>query len=159
MTLESIAIFRVHAEVVDLTERSLRAAGADGYELFVLWSGRVDGAVFEVIDAHVPKQTSYRTAEGLLVRVEGQALHDLNQWLYDNGQVLGVQVHAHPTDAFHSETDDTYPIVSTVGGLSIVAADFCADGLLSNTTMAYRLGREGWDEHDPDRLREILKVT
>jgi len=24
--------------------------------------------------------------------------------------------HAHPTDAFHSETDDSFPIVTTLGG-------------------------------------------
>ena len=68
----------------------------------------------------MPRQTAYRLSEGLCVRVEGPELHRLNIWLYEHHELLAVQVHAHPTDAYHSETDDTYPIVTTRGGLSLV---------------------------------------
>ena len=128
------------------TEDALRDAGTNGYELFVLWSGAVDGDQFRAQSMHVPKQTSYRYKRGLLVRVEGDALHDLNKWLYEHGQVLAVQVHAHPRKAFHSDTDDTFPIVTARGGLSIVAADFCRDGLLSNQTAYFRLLDGEWQE-------------
>lgn len=146
MSLESVAHFRVAADVCEQTERSLRAAGRDGYELFVLWSGRISGDSFEVMDAHVPRQMSTKTRDGLLVRVEGEALHKLNVWLYENEQMLGAQIHAHPRKAFHSETDDTYPIVTVSGGLSFVAADFCKRGLLHRSSAAYRLTSGGWTE-------------
>ena len=79
----------------------------------------------EVIDGdtrtlHIPQQDSYRTENGLLVRIQGPALHQLNRSLYESGETLGVQIHAHPTDAYHSETDDAFPIVTALGGISIV---------------------------------------
>ncbi|HEY2053445.1 MAG TPA: hypothetical protein VGH14_05875 [Solirubrobacterales bacterium] len=78
------------------------------------------------------------------MRVDGDALHELNLWLYEHHETLAVQVHAHPTDAFHSETDDAFPIVTALGGFSIVAADFARKGLLCADTAVYRLSREGW---------------
>jgi hypothetical protein len=35
-----------------------------------------------------------------------------------------VQVHTHPKAAFHSLTDDTWPIVHTLGFLSLVVPNF-----------------------------------
>jgi hypothetical protein len=136
--------FQVPSEVVKQTEKTLRRAGSQGYEIFVLWSGSQEGRRFQVQTPHVPKQTSYRRPSGLSVRVEGEELHRLNIWLYEASEILAVQVHAHPSDAFHSETDDTYPIVATVGGLSIVAPDFCRDGLFTRGTAIYRLETRGW---------------
>lgn len=156
-TLEDVSKFAVPAEVVETTEQSLRHAGEVGYELFVLWSGVCRGAVFEVQVAHVPHQTSYRLQTGLCVRVEGDALHKLNAWLFDSGQILGAQVHAHPTDAYHSETDDSFPIVTMLGGLSLVVPDFCRLDLFRGS-VAYRLGPYGWveDQADADDLVKVV---
>jgi hypothetical protein len=148
MILDAVTEFRVSTLVIAATERALQRAGAEGFEMFVLWSGVVEGSSFLTKTPHVPKQTSYRRRGSLLVRVEGQALHDLNRWLYEHDEVLGVQVHAHPTDAFHSDTDDSYPIVTLRNGLSIVAADFARDGLLVDGTASFRLGESGWEAVD-----------
>lgn len=150
MSLVDVTTFVVDRDVVVRTEEALQRAGNEGYELFVLWSGRVVDQQFVVVTPHVPKQTSYRLKSGLCVRVEGDELHRLNVWLFDAGEMLGVQVHAHPTDAFHSDTDDAYPIVATLGGLSIVAPDFCSRGLFTDGTASYRLEDKGWIEQHPD---------
>lgn len=155
MTLQHIDRFIVPRNLVSETERALREAGIDGYELFVLWSGKKDASTFKVQTCHVPKQESYKLETGLCVRVDGDELHRLNIWLYGSGEILGVQVHAHPTDAFHSDTDDSYPIVATLGGLSIVAANFCRDGLLTEETALYRLQKKGWLE----AVSSIVEVT
>jgi hypothetical protein len=145
LSLAEVSRFDVPIGVIDLTERALRAAGEEGYEVFVLWSGISRDRVFQVRTPHLPAQNSYRTPQGLLVRVEGAALHKLNAWLYEHGEQLAVQVHAHPEDAFHSDTDDTYPIVTELGSLSLVAAHFCRGGLLDDTSAAFRLTEQGWD--------------
>jgi hypothetical protein len=111
--------------------------------------------LFNILTAHVPKQNSYRLHSGLCVRVEGDELHRLNVWLYEAGEVLAIQVHAHPDEAYHSETDDTYPIVATLGGLSIVAAEFCRAGLFTSSTEIYRLQPDGWTKQKAD----LVKVT
>lgn len=148
--------FQVPSEIVEKTEERLRQAGSEGYELFVLWSGCQQRNIFQIRTPHVPKQTSYRLAGGLCVRVEGQELHRLNVWLYKTGEILAVQVHAHPTEAYHSETDDTYPIVATLGGLSIVAPDFCRHGLFTKGTAIYRLESAGWIEQ-PRNCIEVIE--
>jgi hypothetical protein len=88
--------------------------------------------------------------------VEGSELHRLNVWLFEHGEELAVQVHSHPTDAYHSDTDDAYPIVAIRGGLSIVVPDFARDGLLGHGVAYYRLGREGWDELSVEETRRTV---
>lgn len=149
-------VFSVPSAIVAETEEHLRRAGRRGLELFVLWSGHVQGSEFIVRTAHIPRQTSYRLDSGLMVRVDGDALHKLNAWLYEHQEVLAVQVHAHPTEAFHSDTDDAYPIVTAEGSISIVAADFCRRGLFSDTTAVYRLDHNGW--HQLEAPFAVLRV-
>jgi hypothetical protein len=156
VTLEAISRLIVPRSVIEETEKALQAAGRDGYELFVLWSGGPVDDEFLVETAHVPKQSSYKTEEGLLVRIEADALHGLNAWLYKNVEILGAQVHAHPTKAFHSTTDDTYPIVTALGGFSIVAADFAVRGLLASDSAIYRLTPRGWDDAGP--INSVIEV-
>jgi hypothetical protein len=153
MMLAQVEHFQVPATIVAQTEEALRTAGAEGYEAFVLWSGRQNGRLFDVRTVHVPKQDSYRLSSGLCVRVDGDELHRLNVWLYEAGEILAIQVHAHPDDAYHSETDDTYPIVATLGGLSIVAAEFCRAGLFTASTAIYRLLSDGWTKQNADLVR------
>lgn len=153
MTLADVERFQVPASIVKETEETLRNAGFEGYEAFVLWSGQQNGRLFSVRTAHVPRQDSYRLNTGLCVRVDGSELHRLNVWLYEAGEILAVQVHAHPDDAYHSETDDTYPIVATLGGLSIVAAEFCREPLFTSSTAIYRLYAEGWTEQTVDLIQ------
>jgi hypothetical protein len=47
-------------------------------------------------------------------------------WMHlaDNGTGVRVQVHTHPGEAFHSSTDDAFPIVHTPGFLSLVIPNF-----------------------------------
>lgn len=78
--------------------------------------------------------------------VEGPALHRLNVWLHEHGEFLAVQVHAHPGEAYHSDTDNTYPIVTENGALSIVVPYFGAAGIRGGGTAAYRLVRGRWRE-------------
>ena len=155
MTLESVQTFSVPVEIVEDTEECLVAAGSEGFERFVLWSGNISGNDFLVETVHVPEQEAYKLATGLLVRIEGEALHRLNTWLYESGEVLGVQVHAHPTLAFHSETDDTYPIITTLGGLSIVTPDFCKRGLFVEESAIYRLTQDGWVDEESSVIKVI----
>jgi hypothetical protein len=136
--------FRIEARAIRETEEAIRAAGQDGYELFVVWSGTRDVDTFTVDKVHVPEQTSYKLGTGLCVRIDGSELHRLNVWLHEAQQVIGVQVHSHPEDAYHSYTDDTYPIATLEGSLSIVLPFFGRDGWRSSDIAVYRLDRGRW---------------
>mgnify|MGYP005816957595 CR=1 FL=1 len=158
-TLESLSRFVVPTAIAERTDEHLREAGRQHAECFVLWSGEVDGDAFVVRTMHRPRQTAYRLPEGVCVRVDGPELHRLNVWLFEHGEQLGVQVHSHPTDAYHSETDDTYPIVTVRGSLSIVVPEFARAGVRGPGVAVYRLSETGWDEVPPDDLGRILQFV
>ena len=144
MTLRDIQRFRIQSSAIRETVEAIQMAGQDGYELFAIWSGRRDDDIFTVAKVHIPDQTSYKTYAGLCVRIDGPELHRLNVWLYDAQQVIGVQVHSHPEGAYHSATDDAYPIATLEGSLSIVLPFFGRDGWESSGIAAYRLERGVW---------------
>ncbi len=159
MTLETVRVFRIAKRLVDESEKALREAGRAGYERFVLWSGVMGGDVFEVLSIVVPAQTAYKLETGLCVRVAGDELHRLNRWLYEQGETLGIQVHSHPTRAYHSETDDAYPIVTQVGALSVVVPHFCRHGLLTRGTATYRLSTAGWRQVPTATVQRLIEVV
>jgi hypothetical protein len=158
VNLQAVERFVVSGSVVRATVESLREAGEDGFERFVLWSGVVTDKSMSIRTAHVPEQTAYRTESGLMVRVDGDALHRLNTWLYKENETLAAQVHAHPTGAFHSGTDDAYPIVTALGGLSIVLPDFATRGFFTRDVKAYRLTPDGWRRIAARRFRGLVEV-
>jgi hypothetical protein len=160
VNLEHISSFSVTRSVLLSTEKELLEAGDNGFELFVLWSGKSGSdETFEITTHHVPEQESFKTSEGLLVRVSGPALHRLNSMLYETGERLAAQVHAHPTSAFHSHTDNSYPIVTALGGLSIVVPDFATRGVFTRGTAGYRLTNSGWTKISKRRLSRMLRVV
>jgi len=125
VTLTEVEEFVVPLELIDQTLEPLQKAGRKGYEAFVLWGGRLDGPKrFEFVSAYFPEQTTSRGEDGLLVVVEGEALFRINRAFYGEGLTLAGQVHSHPTDAYHSDTDDAYPLMTLTGGLSGVVPDF-----------------------------------
>jgi hypothetical protein len=110
----------------------------------VLWAGQVEGSVCRVVQALFPRQTTWKTNAGLCVEVDGNELFNVNRALYSARQVLVAQVHTHPTEAFHSQTDDRYCIATTAGALSIVVPSFGRFGLFGPGVKAYRLHAGAW---------------
>jgi hypothetical protein len=159
VTLEHVRAFRIATRLVDGSERALLEAGRAGYERFVLWSGIMNGDAFDVRSVVVPTQTAYKLETGLCVRVAGDELHRLNRWLYEQGETLGIQIHTHPTRAYHSETDDAFPIVTQIGALSVVVPDFCRRGLFTRGTATYRLRTGGWREVPAATAQRLIEVA
>jgi hypothetical protein len=159
MTLESVRVFQVPWPLIRVSETALKQAGDSGYELFVLWTGKLLDDTFEVQHTYVPTQQSYRRDKRVHVRVDGEELHKLNRWLYEQRQVLGVQVHTHPDDAYHSDTDNTYPIATTLGSLSIVVPNFAREGLVCPGMKVYRLASAGWVEVSVADVQTLVRAV
>jgi hypothetical protein len=129
VTLEHVKEFVLPRALVSQTLRPLQAAGRQGHEAFVLWGGRAEGnSAFRFEQAYFPRQTATRSEHGLLVVVEGAELFRVNRDFFRLGLTLAGQVHSHPTDAYHSATDDEYPLITLRGGLSGVVPDFGRGG-------------------------------
>ena len=119
--------FVLPEDLLDDCLGALRERGREGLELFIALT-----AVLEPEDrsvhfrrALIPPQTCLVT-EGLLVRIEGQAIFELSRDCHQHQELLAGQIHAHPGRAYHSGADDALALIRLPGGLSIVVPDFAS---------------------------------
>lgn len=149
--LSQVRRFVLPADILETTLEALAEIGREELEGFVVWGGVREGEQLRFTSATVPPQQGLRTPDGLLVHVDGDALFEVNKAMNDRGEILAAQAHSHPTDAYHSSTDDLLPIVTILGGLSLVVPDFARHGLAARDRFRwYRLAGYGrWVEVDP----------
>jgi len=122
----------------------LAYTGDLGLEGFALWAGVAQEDTFLVQHAIIPAQHGLRSADGLCVTVDGAELHRINVWLFEHYLTLIAQLHSHPTEAYHSPTDDAFCVVTAVGCLSIVVPDFASQPFDLARCAVYRLTKHGW---------------
>lgn len=150
MDLNAASRLTVPRRVIEQTGAALREYGGQGCEGLVLWLGRVEqrtgGAEACVTHCLVPPQHPIQSEDGVGYFVSADTLFALNRLLAQHKLRLLAQVHSHPTEAFHSSTDDRYAIVTTEGGFSIVVPDFGERTEDPSLWAVYRLGRNGWDQ-------------
>lgn len=148
--LAQATLFTIPRPLLEATVDVLAQAGRRGQEAFVVWGGvvRQGGAEIAFRSGLVPAQQAHNTGGGLLVTVDGDALFAVNRTFYGKGEILAAQVHSHPTDAYHSDTDDCFSLVTLAGALSVVVPDFAVAGLDGLRRWAwYRLtGEAQWEE-------------
>lgn len=155
--LTAVERFVLPRSVLTLTLDVLASAGRRGLEGIVVWTGVLEAEVrrFRFTRVVAPEQTAYRTPDGLLVLVSGEALFGLNRDAYARGEIVAGQAHSHPGDAYHSETDDHLAIVTLLGAISLVVPDF-ASGISERGWFWARLTHSGqWSSFDPDGTVEI----
>ncbi len=159
--LTGVTRFTLTEDVIGGTVNVLRDVGADGCEAFVLWGGVFDNdddTVLHFKTAIRPWQQPENTENGLLVTVPSKALFSVNKLLHQRGEILSAQVHSHPGRAYHSSTDDAFPLVTLAGALSVVVPDFAAAGRKGfERWVWYRLVGVGkWVRVDPAELVEVV---
>jgi hypothetical protein len=111
--------FEINQSLLEDTFQKFKDCGAGRQECQVLWLS--PWASPQVITRVVHSHHSGH-ADGFQVNDEW-----LNAFLFelaDTGHGVRVQVHTHPRQAFHSETDDTFPIIHTTEFLSLVVPNF-----------------------------------
>lgn len=150
--------FSIPLSVVRQTVDFLRQVGQHGDEGLVLWCGQVDLGEAAVKRIVIPDQQPIRVESGICVTVGPQALHDLNVFLYENQMRLIAQVHSHAENAYHSDTDDRFSVVTTLGALSIVVPFFAANGIVLSECAIYRLCDSGWHEFTAIQKSALLQV-
>lgn len=137
----------------------LQQVGEQGLEGFTLWAGVRDGTAFYVRSTVVPAQRSLRRSNGVCVSVGAEELHRLNVWLFEQQMLLLAQLHSHPGRAYHSDTDDTYPIATAAGSLSLVIPDFARRPFALGRCAVYRLfPQAGWVRLLPTEVDALLTI-
>jgi hypothetical protein len=81
-------------------------------------------------------------------------------WLFENSMTLIAQLHSHPTEAYHSDTDDAFPIATTVGSLSIVIPDYAREPFSLIRSAVYRLIPDhGWVFMPPNEVTKLVTIV
>jgi len=155
---QEISTITVPIRCVEHIYEHLRSAGREGVEGVGLWFGRQEGKLFTICTSLIPAQKSYRLEEGLLYQVGSEELYRINKWAYEQNLVLLVQLNSHPGTAYHSATDDAYPIVATLGGLSIVIPNFGSDPIDKKYWKVYRLKAKGWKELTEYEVGKLFQI-
>jgi len=156
--LLDITNVNISRSVIDGMQQRLAEHGRRGEEAFALWAGQRTDSVFTVQEAIIPRQFAGRMGRGVYVEVPGEELHRINVYLYEQQWQLLAQVHTHPTNAFHSDTDDAYPLVATVGAFSIVIPDFAARQFDWRDVAVYRLSElNRWVGQTTAQVAEVFR--
>ncbi|MGH2724364.1 MAG: Mov34/MPN/PAD-1 family protein [Actinomycetota bacterium] len=92
-------------------------------------------------------------ATAVSTEVDQEELGRVWDELRSTGRMIVCQVHTHPGTAFHSGTDDHYPVVHSVGFLSLVLPGY-ADRGLKGAHLAVYQGGGRWLA--PDRWEPYL---
>lgn len=103
-----------------------------------------------------PAQRAITSQGGVGVHVTGDELFRISRWAVEHAQTLLGQMHTHPTDAYHSSTDDAFPLVSLPGAFSIVVPYFARRPIEFSGCACYRSGPDGWYLVDPDGSFEVV---
>jgi proteasome lid subunit RPN8/RPN11 len=116
MRAEVTAVYVPYRVLINTLDR-LRSHGKEGCECTLFWTGKViEDNKAVVTSLFYPQQ--YATALG--AKVDLSEVAKLYLSLNENKEQLISQVHSHPSSAFHSSIDDSYPIAHKPGLLSIV---------------------------------------
>lgn len=145
--------------ILDETTAVLRAYGRQSCEGFLLWVGDFLGAEAHVRHVLVPPQESIRSEDGVGYFVNSDTLFAVNKYLSKTRQRLIAQVHSHPTDAYHSETDDRYAIVTTDGGFSLVVPYFADQPVTPSGCAVYRLHGARWRRLEAKEIPKTFIVV
>lgn len=143
--------YRVPGEILVRTFDHFRRCGQGRHECQALWISRWSSPEI-IADVIHPRHRA--NAFGFL-------LDDawLNQFWLELARTqssVRVQVHTHPEHAFHSRTDDEFPIIHTPGFLSLVIPYFAMKPAgLSGAYLAEILPNGRWDEVSPESRLEI----
>lgn len=157
--LTSVSSVRIGRDLFEYTHESLREYSGGDVEAMALWAGQfADEESFEVMAVRVPAQHAIRGDAGLAVLIDGDELHRLNVWLHEHRLKLIAQLHTHPGAAYHSELDNTIPVVATRGAFSLVIPDFARGPADLEEYAVYRLGAEDrWVEVGP--VNDLIRVV
>jgi len=156
---QNIKCFEFKQSCLNEAYSFLKKAGNNSYEAVALFVGKIEDNNAIISEVICPLQESSRSKFGLMYTVDGQELHRINLWLYQNKLKLIAQIHSHPSEAYHSETDDEFPIITTLGGLSIVVPYFAQDPLNHLDWAYYRLFSETcWEELNLTEIEKLIKI-
>jgi hypothetical protein len=112
-------VYRIPRRMIEQTFATFRSCGENQRECQLYWLSAWDNPLVLTEVVH-PKHWSSRYG----LRIESDWINQFWNDMAERGLGVRIQVHTHPSEAFHSATDDAYPLLFDAGFLSLVIPDF-----------------------------------
>jgi hypothetical protein len=139
--------------LLEETFAELRRCGAARRECVVYWSGPLQRP--GLLDGHLHPRHS---ATARFYEVEQDWLDQTWRRLAREQREIRVQVHTHGAAAFHSVTDDQFPLLQTPGFLSLVLPNFAGGEVGFEGAYLSRLNEQGvWEELDVEETFGVVR--
>jgi hypothetical protein len=144
--------YRVPAALLAETFALLRQCGRGRRECQALWTSewaRPELICSVVHPHHRAHAGGFEVASGWI----GEFWRELSR----TRRGIRVQVHTHPEEAFHSKTDDAFPIIHSAGFLSLVIPDFALGRVGFERAYLTEIMSDGtWREVAPASRLEVI---
>lgn len=146
-------MLRLPAHLLEATFRALCDCGQGQCECVVFWTG--PAGALGVVDGwehpiHHRSPYGYEVEDSWLTRYWFQ--------LGRERRAIQAQVHTHPGAAFHSRTDDLWPVVSQPGFVSIVIPNFaCGTVGLEHAWAGYLTAEGRWQRAPISSTVEVIR--
>ena len=111
-------LLRLAPSIVETSFEILRACGRGKCECAVYWTGPSIEDLADVVEHPIHLRSPFG------YEIESNWLTQFWKQLAGSRRSIKAQVHTHPGEAFHSATDDQWPIISQSGFLSVVIPTF-----------------------------------
>jgi proteasome lid subunit RPN8/RPN11 len=134
-------LIRLTNDLVRGTFSMLQECGRGECECAVYWAGPTPADLVDRIDHPIHSRSPFG------YEIQDSWLTEFWKRLAKSGRSVKAQIHTHPGEAFHSATDDRWPIVSQAGFLSIVIPDFAAGEPSLDNAWIGRLQADGTWRH------------
>lgn len=134
-------LLRLAQGIVHTTFRILRECGRGECECAVYWTGPAEDELVDGFEHPIHKRSPFG------YDVESKWLTEFWKRLAASGRSVKVQIHTHPGQAFHSATDNEWPIVSHAGFVSIVIPNFAVGEPSLDKAWVGRLQADGKWRH------------
>jgi len=144
--------YRVPAALLHETFALFRRCGGGRRECQVLWVSTWEDQ-FDICD--VVHSRHHAHAGGF--ELETDWINGLWFELAQARRGIRVQVHTHPHEAFHSCVDDDYPIIHSIGFLSLVIPDYARGPVSFERAYLAEIAPDGtWFEVPTDSRLEVI---
>ena len=144
-------MLHVPIHILEESVRMMATCGEGRCECVTYWTGPVGDD--QAVDgwehpAHRRSPFGYQVDDSWLTKYWFQLARE--------GLAIRVQVHTHPGLAFHSETDDHWPVVSQPGFISIVIPNFAMGPVDLNKMLVGTLTADGdWKQVPISSIVEV----
>jgi hypothetical protein len=138
----------------------MRIAAMHRQEAVALFAGIEENNIFHILETIIPDQVSLGgAAPGPSVLPE-QEQQRINTWLQENEFDLIAQIHSDPRQVCQAYPQEAWPLITIIGGISIVVPDFALGPTNPETWSVYRLASSNkWIELDKNEICHLFEIT